>query len=58
MAKPWVLVVEDNAVTREMAEDRLGVAGYAVVAGPSREEGIAWLATGRPPRRPRPRGSV
>ena len=48
MAKPWVLVVEDNDVTRALAEDRLGVAGYAVVACPSGEEGIAWLATGRP----------
>ena len=48
MGKPRVLVVEESDVNRELVEDLLGVAGYAVVACPSGEEGIAWLATGRP----------
>ena len=48
MAKPTVLLIEDNDVNRELVEDLLGVAGYAVVAYPSGEEGMAWLAGNRP----------
>ena len=48
MAKTTVLVIEDNDVNRELVEDLLGVAGYAVVACPTGEEALAWLAMNRP----------
>jgi CheY-like chemotaxis protein len=48
MSDATVLVVEDNDVNRELVEDLLGVAGYAVVAYPTGEEAMAWLAANRP----------
>ncbi len=48
MATATILVIEDNDVNRELVEDLLSVAGHAVVACPSGEEGLAWLATARP----------
>jgi CheY-like chemotaxis protein len=48
MPDATVLVVEDNDVNRELVEDLLGVAGYAVVGCPTGEEAMAWLATNRP----------
>ncbi len=48
MPKTTVLVVEDNDVNRELVEDLLCVAGYAVVACPTGEEAMAWLAANRP----------
>jgi CheY-like chemotaxis protein len=48
MAKPRVLVVEDNDANRELVEDLLHVAGYEVVSCASGEEGVAWLGANRP----------
>src|SRR3972149_82133 len=48
MKKPLVLVVEDNEANRELVEDLLDVAGFAVVTCPSGEEGLAWLGAHRP----------
>ena len=48
MAKPTVLVLEDNDSNRELVEDLLQVAGYHVVGCPSGEEATAWLAANRP----------
>ena len=48
MPKPTVLVVEDNDANRELVEDLLHMAGYAVVTFPSGEEGMAWLDAHRP----------
>jgi len=48
MAKPTVLVVEDNEVNRELVEELLGMAGHTVVACTTGEEAMAWLAEHRP----------
>jgi len=48
MHNATVLVVEDNDVNRELVEDLLGVAGYAVVACPTGEQAMAWLSTNLP----------
>lgn len=48
MAMVTVLVVEDNDVNRELVEDLLSVAGYAVVACPTGEEAMTWLSANRP----------
>ncbi|HYB73393.1 MAG TPA: response regulator [Candidatus Sulfotelmatobacter sp.] len=48
MHNATVLVVEDNEVNRELVEDLLAVAGYAVVACPTGEQAMAWLSTNLP----------
>ena len=48
MPNGTVLLVEDNDVSRELVEDMLGVAGYAVVACPTGEQAMAWLSTNLP----------
>ena len=44
--KPRILVVEDNEDVRELAENMLGAAGYAVVSAPSGEQALKLLEEG------------
>jgi two-component system cell cycle response regulator DivK len=48
MPPPTVMLVEDNEMSRELIEDLLLATGYNVVAFPTGQEAMAWLASNRP----------